>query len=194
MIIKYILIILMIVVLPTAVLCQEQEEEEENPHAEMVDDEFVCLDCHTDVPKKGETSPTYFLVDKPSENCLGCHDETQHVGSKEHEGQKAEPLPGDENGNMACFTCHDPHPGGVIEGRTVYSAELSERSKEFIEYIVAPELSEEVGHEVTQEVSVKEVYLREPMNKLCVTCHEEPINKNWRNHPPWNKFTNMYTY
>ena len=194
MIIKYILAILMIVLLPAVLVSLGQEEDEENPHIEMVEDEFVCLDCHTDVPKKGETSPTYFLVDKPSENCLGCHDETQHAGSKEHDGQKAEHLPADENGNIACFTCHDPHPQGVIEGRTVYDAMLNERSKKYIEVIVAPELSEQLGYEVTVEPPDSEVYLREPVNKLCVMCHESPINKNWRNHPPWDKFTDMYTY
>jgi len=184
----------MLVFFPTVLASQAQDEDEENPHEEMVEDEFVCLDCHTDVPKKGETSPTYFLVDKPSENCLGCHDETQHAGAKEHDGQKAEYLPGDENGEIACFTCHDPHPEGVIEGRVVYEAELSERSKQFIEYIVTPELTEAVGYEMKPDLSVTEVYLREPTNKLCITCHETPINKDWRNHPPWNKFTDMYTY
>lgn len=195
MITKYFLITLIIFAFPVALVSQEQEEEEEeNPHIEMVDDEFVCLDCHTDVPKKGETSPTYFLVDLPSENCLGCHEETQHAGAKEHEGQNAESLPGDEDGKIACFTCHDPHPEGVIEGRVVYNAELSERSKKFIEYIVTPELTQEIGHELNPEHSVTEVYLREPINKICATCHQEPINENRRTFTPWNKFTNMYTY
>jgi len=194
MIIKYILIIFILLSFPAALIAQDTEEEEENPHTAMIEDEFVCLDCHTDVPKEGQTSPTYFLVDKPSENCLGCHDETQHAGSKEHDGQKAEHLPGDENGDIACFTCHDPHPEGVIKGRTVFNAELSERSKLYLQYIVAPELSEEFGYEMKPDLSVSEVYLREPSNKLCITCHETPINKNWRNHPPWNKFTDMYTY
>jgi hypothetical protein len=196
MIIKYLLIIFMIVSFPAALLSQEEEEEEENPHVEMVDDEFVCLDCHTDVPKKGQTSPTYFLVDLPSENCLGCHDETQHTGAKEHEGQKVEVenLPGDENGNIACFTCHDPHPEGVIEGRTVYDAVLSERSKQFIEFIVVPNLTEELGQEIKPEFAEAEVYLREPSNEICINCHKAPIKKDWRNYPPWNKFTDMYTY
>ena len=194
MIIKYLLIIFMIVLFPVVLLSQEEEEEEENPHVEMVDDEFVCLDCHTDIPKKGQTSPTYFLVDNPSENCLGCHDETRHAGAKEHEGQKAEHLPGDENGNITCFTCHDPHPEGMIEGRTVYDTELSERSKQFIEFIVVPKLKEELGHEIKAEFELTEVYLREPSDKICITCHEAPIKKDWRNRPAWYKFTDMFTY
>jgi FAD/FMN-containing dehydrogenase len=74
------------------------------------------------------------------------------------------------------------------------SAELSERSKKFIEFIVVPNLTEELGHEVKPEFSTTEVYLREPSNEICITCHKAPIKKDWRNHPPWNKFTDMYTY
>lgn len=195
MITKYLFIMFMIVLFPAFLLAQEEEEEEEeNPHIEMVDDEFVCLDCHTDVPKEGETSPTYFLVDAPSENCLGCHDETSHTGAKEHEGQKAEHLPADENGDIACFTCHDPHPEGVIEGRTVYNAELSERSKQFIEFIVVPSLKEQLGREVKPDFNETDIYLREPSGKICITCHEAPINQDWRKYPQWYKFTNMFTY
>lgn len=193
MITKYLFMIFMILLFPVCLLSQE-EEEEENPHIEMVDDEFVCLDCHTDIPKEGETSPTYFLVDEPSENCLGCHDEALHAGVSEHDGQKAEPLPGDENGDITCFTCHDPHPGGVIEGRMVYDAELSDRSKKFIEFVVVPSLKEELGQEIKPEFGVTEVYLRERSNKICKTCHEAPINQQWRQYPQWYKFTNMYTY
>ena len=109
MITRYFLIAVLVLLLPTVLASQEKEEEEENPHTGMVDDEFVCLDCHTEVPKEGMKSPTYFLVDEPSENCLGCHDETTHPGSKEHIGQNAKPLPGDQEGKVACFTCHDPH-------------------------------------------------------------------------------------
>ncbi|MEQ9618415.1 MAG: hypothetical protein RIG61_04495 [Deltaproteobacteria bacterium] len=181
----------MILVFPVFLLAQEEEEEEENPHAEMVDDEFVCLDCHTEVPKEGMTSPTYFLVDAPSENCLGCHDETTHPGSELHLGEEAKPLPGDENDGIACFTCHDPHPEGVIKGRTVYDAELTEREMKFIRLIVSPSLKEELKTDVEIEAK-KEVLLREPFGKACITCHE---NVKFRgSYIPWYKFTDMYTY
>ena len=191
MIIKYILILFMVLAFPTLLLAQEEEEEEENPHAEMVDDEFVCLDCHTDIPKEGETSPTYFLVDAPSENCLGCHDDTTHPGSEVHLGEEAKPLPGDENGEIACFTCHDPHPEGVIKGRTVYDAELTEREMKFIRLIVLPSLKEELKTEVEIE-TIKEVLLREPFGKICITCHEDIKFRG--TYIPWYKFTDMYTY
>ena len=193
MITRYVLIAILIVLVPTLLISQEKEaeEEEENPHTGMVDDEFVCLDCHTEVPKEGMKSPTYFLVDAPSENCLGCHDETTHPGSKEHEGMDAKPLPGDENGKIACFTCHDPHPDGVIKGRKVYGAELSQRSMDFLRIIAAPELREELGMEIELDPA-KEVYLREPMNKVCSTCHETIKYKGV--YTPWFKFTDMFTY
>jgi hypothetical protein len=137
------------------------------------------------------TSPTYFLVDAPSENCLGCHDETMHPGSEVHLGEEAKPLPGDEKGEIACFTCHDPHPEGVIKGRTVYDAELTEREMKFIRLIVLPRLKEELKTEVEIETK-KEVLLRESFGKICITCHE---NIEFRgSYIPWYKFTDMYTY
>lgn len=193
MITKYILIVFMMILVPVFYLSYAEEEDEENPHTEMVDDQFVCLDCHTDIPKEGETSPTYFLVDIPSENCLGCHDETQHPGTKEHIGQKAEPLPGDENGKISCFTCHDPHPQGVIEGRTVYDAEISARSRKFISLIVMPSLKETLGRDIKTEDKT-EVYLREPANKICISCHESNKNTDWRKFITWSKFTELFTY
>lgn len=191
MIIRYFLIAILILLLPTVLISQEKEEEEENPHTGMVDDEFVCLDCHTEVPKDGMKSPTYFLVDEPSEICLGCHDETTHPGSKEHIGLDAKPLPGDQSRKIACFTCHDPHPEGVIKGRKVYSAELDKRSMDFLRIITAPELREELGMEIELDPA-KEVYLRDPVNKLCRTCHETIKYKGV--YTPWFKFTGMYTY
>lgn len=193
MISRYILAAILILLFPTVLLSQEKEkkEEEENPHTAMVEDEFVCLDCHTEVPKEGMKSPTYFLVDAPSENCLGCHDETMHPGSKEHEGKEAKPLPGDENGKIACFTCHDPHPDGVIKGRKVYGAELDQRSMDFMRIIVGPELGKELGTSIEFNPD-KEVYLREPMNKVCSTCHETIKFKGV--YTPWYKFSKMFTY
>lgn len=192
MIFKLIIIIIMFLEVPF-VFISNAEEEEENPHTEMVDDQFVCLDCHTDVPKEGETSPTYFLLDDPSENCLGCHDEVQHAGVKEHGGKKAEPLPGDENGEVACFTCHDPHPQGVIKGRTVYEAELTETSRNFIRLVVTPDLSERLGRDVTI-VHDKEVYLREPADRICISCHDTSKKTNWRKYTLWQKFSNLFSY
>ncbi|GBD38096.1 hypothetical protein HRbin37_00341 [bacterium HR37] len=170
-------------------------QDEENPHKEMIEDQFVCLDCHTKVPKEGEKSPTYFLVDLPSENCLGCHEELEHAGVKEHEGKDANPLPGDENGKIACFTCHDPHPRGVIKDRMVYEADVDERNRMFVRLVVLPDIRERINVEVKSKAK-KEVYLRLPVsgNKLCITCHETVDKANWRRYITWDKFFGLFSY
>jgi len=184
---RSLLLSLLLILLPAGL--SAQEDEEENPHKEMLEDQTVCLDCHTKVPKEDETSPDYFLVDLPSENCLGCHEEMEHAGVKEHEGKEAKPFPGDENGKIACFTCHDPHPEGAIKGRVVYDADINERSRRFIELVVVPYVEEEVGNEVKVEEN-KEVYLRLPIanNELCAKCHETFKDTDWRRYVIWDKF------
>jgi hypothetical protein len=190
------LIIIFFILLPAVLFSQEEKEkeEEENPHEEMIKDQTVCLDCHTKLPKEGETSPTYFLVDLPSENCLGCHSEMEHAGVKEHEGDNAKPLPGDENGKIACFTCHDPHPEGVIKGRVVYDADVNERTQKFLKFIVFPHIKEKVGKEVKYE-ETKEVYLRLPVgnNELCNKCHETLKETNWRENIIWDKLSDPFS-
>jgi hypothetical protein len=123
------LIVLLLGLAPVGVWGGESDDDEDNPHDKMTRSKSACIDCHTKLPKTGEHAPDYFLVDTPSEHCLGCHDENEHVGVPEHIGKDAAPLPGDENGKIACFTCHDPHPGGVLEGRKVYEAEINEQTK-----------------------------------------------------------------
>lgn len=117
-----------------------KDKDEDNPHEKMVRSKGVCIECHTKVPKPGEHAADYFLVDAPSENCLGCHDESEHAGTHEHLGQELEKdadpaaarLPLDEHGKMACFTCHDPHPAGLIEGRTVHKAAMNAETRAFV--------------------------------------------------------------
>jgi hypothetical protein len=101
----------------------------DNRHETMVHRQSVCITCHTQLPKAGEHAADYFLVDAPSESCLGCHGEYEHTGVAEHAGKDAAPLPGDENGKIACFTCHDPHPEGVLAGRRVYETDVDERTR-----------------------------------------------------------------
>lgn len=189
------LIILFFILLPVGLSSKEEKEKEENPHREMVKDQLVCLDCHTKLPKEGETSPTYFLVDPPSETCLGCHSETEHVGIKEHEGRDAKPLPGDEKGKIACFTCHDPHPRGVIKGRVVYESDINERSRKFVRLVVIPDIEKRTKKEVSSKTE-REVYLRLPLsdNKLCMTCHEKLYETNWRRYILWDKFVPLFLY
>lgn len=153
------------------------DKDEDNPHEKMVRSKSVCVECHTKVPKVGEHAPDYFLVDTPSEHCLGCHDETEHVGAREHLGKDAAPLPGDEHGKIACFTCHDPHPEGVLEGRKVHRAGLNEPTKRFI---AARELPAKVERRETEdEIGA---LLRLPMagGEGCRECHAAKEEESWR--------------
>jgi hypothetical protein len=103
-----------------------RDDDEDNPHEKMSrgKSKAVGIDCHTHLPKPGEHAADYFLVDAPSENFLGCHGEYEHAGVAEHAGQPAAPLPGDENGKFACFTCHDPHKTGDFSLRVTSAAKL----------------------------------------------------------------------
>lgn len=147
---------------------------QESPHSAMganPKDEGNCLICHSKVPKQGEKNPKYLLNSESSQVCLVCHSETQHVGSKRHldyMNPKESNLPGDENDRIACFTCHDPHPQGIIKGRVVYEAELGKREKDIIKEVVLTK--KETKLHVTNETKV---LLRVPLgdNKLCKTCH-----------------------
>jgi len=187
------MVILFLILSPGVISAQEGDEE--NPHVEMLDDQFVCLDCHTRLPKEGETSPDYFLVDLPSENCLGCHSEVEHSGVKEHEKKDSGPLPGDENRKMTCFTCHDPHPQGSIHGRIVYDSEVNPRSRDFTRIIHFPDVEKRAKKEVAPGKK-KEVYLRFPMgqDQLCRECHDPLKEAQWREGILWNKFLRFFSY
>jgi hypothetical protein len=159
-------------------------DDEDNPHEEMTRSKSVCIDCHTRLPKAGEHAPDYFLVDAPSESCLGCHGEREHAGVSEHAGKDAAPLPGDEDGKIACFTCHDPHPAGTLEGRTVYKSTVSAATRAFIAARTLPasverrEPSETFGG-----------LLRAPFgDEGCAVCHgswNEPSS--WRERASWSE-------
>jgi hypothetical protein len=158
-------------------LSYSNSRSQDSPHAAMEEnpqDEDNCLFCHSEVPKPGEKVPNYALNFEPSEACIACHSASQHVGSKEHLKYtipQSSTLPGDENNKVACFSCHDPHPQGIIEGRTVYEADLGKHETGFINQVVIPER----GGKISLPQKTK-VLLRLPLedNKLCVNCHVTP--------------------
>lgn len=154
--------------------------DDDDPHEKMVGDRSVCIDCHTRVPKPDEHAADYFLVDTPSEHCLGCHSDTEHAGAKEHLGQAApKDLPADENGTIACFTCHDPHPQGVLPGRTVHASAVSERTRAFLATRAWPSTLER----------------REPSKAFgallraseCAVCHTAVEDRPWRERTTWSE-------
>ena len=155
-------------------------DDDDNPHAKMRTDQSVCIDCHTKVVKPGEHAPDYFLTEPPSELCLGCHDEHEHAGVAEHVGKDVTaPWLGDENGKLACFTCHDPHPQGVITGRTVYRDHRTalRRGDES-----ATASSEESTFDALLRFSVAN-------GEGCLPCHDvRGDGKHWRERTTWHEF------
>ena len=154
--------------------------DEDNPHEKMVGDRSVCIDCHTRVPKPDEHAADYFLVDTPSEHCLGCHSDLEHTGAKEHLGKDApKDLPGDENGKIACFTCHDPHPQGVLPERTVHKSAASDGTRAFLATRTWPSTIEK----------------REPSEAFgallrvseCAVCHTSVKERPWRERTTWSE-------
>lgn len=172
---KFITKLMLFVTLVTFLLISDSiSNSQESPHSAMeanTKDEDNCLVCHSKVPKEGEKNPKYLLNSEPSQVCLTCHSETQHVGSKKHldyMNPKESNLPGDENNKIACFTCHDPHPQGIIKGRVVYEADLGIREEDLIKELALSR--KETKLHLTKGTKV---LLRLPLgeNKLCKTCH-----------------------
>jgi hypothetical protein len=155
-------------------------DDEDNPHEEMTRSKSACIDCHTRLPKPGEHAPDYFLVDAPSETCLGCHGEYEHAGVSEHAGKDAAPLPGDEHGKIACFTCHDPHPGGTLEGRTVHKSMVSEPTRAFIAGRTLP-----ASVERREPSEAFGALLRSPFgDQGCPVCHDP---SSWKERASWSE-------
>jgi hypothetical protein len=163
------------------------DDDEDNPHEKMVRSKTVCLDCHTKLPKADEHAADYFLVDAPSETCLGCHSETEHAGVREHAGKDAGALPGDENGKIACFTCHDPHPPGTVEGRGVHKSTVNAETRAFLAARTLPRSAER--REPSEEFGA---LLRTPdAVEGCRLCHAEAGSdeetKRWRERTLWSE-------
>lgn len=158
--------------------------DEDNPHEKMTRSTGACLDCHTKIPKPGEHADDWFLVDAPSETCLGCHSETEHPGVAEHVGKDApKALPADENGKIACFTCHDPHPQGVLPGRTVHKSAASPTTRALLAARSwAPPLERRDPSDAFGGL------LRAPMGgNDCVVCHGSVEDRPWRERTTWTE-------
>jgi cytochrome c7-like protein len=167
-------LILLVTIVTFLLVSVSISNSQESPHSAMEanpKDEENCLVCHSKVPKEGENNPNYLLNSEPSQVCLTCHSDTQHVGSKKHldyMNPKESNLPGGENNKIACFTCHDPHPQGIIKDRVVYEADLGMREKDLIKELALS--GKQAKLHLTKETKV---LLRRPLedNKLCQTCH-----------------------
>lgn len=166
------------------------DKDEDNPHEKMVRSKSVCIDCHTRVPKAGEHAADYFLVDTPSENCLGCHGEYEHAGVHEHLGKDpgTASLPVDEHGKIACFTCHDPHPAGLLPGRTVYQSTVNAPTRAFVAARAwPPNVERRAPSEAFGGL------LRTPPDDAgCPTCHASTKESPWREKKLWSEYIRVW--
>ena len=175
----------------------EKDKDEDNPHEKMTRSRSVCIDCHTRVPKPGEHAADYSLVDAPSENCLGCHSESEHAGARAHLGREfakeapevAAGLPLDEHGKIACFTCHDPHPAGVIEGRTVHASAVNTETRTFLAARALP-----AGAERLEPSAEFGALLRLPPGVGCAGCHPATKESPWREKTLWSERIRVLPY
>jgi hypothetical protein len=98
------------------------EHQRQDPHHGEQDN--GCTACHTSRPVAGAVPAEARLRQEGSGGCQGCHGGVPHVGVVGHLG-KALPagvrLPSD-GGKIACWTCHDVHQYGVLEGPSVAPA------------------------------------------------------------------------
>jgi hypothetical protein len=159
---------------------------DDDPHEKMIRSTGACIECHTRVPKPDEHAADYFLVDPPSETCLGCHSESEHTGVLEHVGKdlpEGVALPADENGKIACMTCHDPHPQGVLPGRTVHKSEASAGTRAFIATRSWP-----ASVERRDPSEAFGGLLRAPMGQReCSICHASVRERPWRETTTWSE-------
>jgi hypothetical protein len=110
-----------------------------NPHRQVDAsgkvDEKVCLYCHSSVADRTVQGmdKVGFVADLKT-YCIGCHEKSlrhpvnvQHVGAKPGEGmtrrikafeqERTATFPRGANGEVLCFTCHNPHQEGVLSGK-----------------------------------------------------------------------------
>jgi len=117
--------------------CHDVEKYKEvDPHVELSEKGEIlkdtCLICHKEVPdEKKDTYETVTFEGDIEEMCRRCHQVSgNHSGDHDHIGVKPSEkalrrieamekkynvrLPLDQEGEMTCITCHNPHAKGVI--------------------------------------------------------------------------------
>jgi len=113
--------------------------------------EESCLFCHVGVPTGAEGDPNVRLAGDEVGICGTCHDIVPHPGvnhliklpprmlerKREYERRHLVKIPLDDEGNIRCSTCHNPHAKGVIKGEAGVGAGSKWRVADFKE-VCAP--------------------------------------------------------
>jgi hypothetical protein len=175
---------------------------------EEIDDKG-CIYCHMETPDPSVDelgSDMAFRLPK-EKLCYGCHLKTPHLNALTHQTEPAEEirqvmhqaekehevkLPLDDEGKIACITCHSPHQSGVIDpgkaaGRVVedqpvedgvvYSRSAWSRvfAKDKTQRLHELKVRQQMQAELPEYLRVeKEILLRLSAKDgtLCLACHE----------------------
>jgi hypothetical protein len=138
----------------SATVCAEEPSSlflQFNPHLAMFKDrklnEDTCLLCHSVSPVSNpkDAGKRLCLNDSVDKLCGGCHRKDSHAGSAEHlvkpddkilkrmkgwEEKTKEAIPLDDSGKIACVSCHDPHPSGVLKSLGVGNVQETKAAAE----------------------------------------------------------------
>jgi hypothetical protein len=194
--------------------CHEEDDHQRYNLHSMIDDEGKiddsgCIYCHMETPDPSladQASELEFRLPK-EKLCYGCHLKTPHLNALVHQVEVDEKiltikrcseqkyqlkLPLDDDGKVACITCHSPHQSGVIdpdrpEGRQVEENPVEEGivykrtawSRVFTldkaDRLTELKAKQSIKLEAPEYQRVeKEILLRLPAKDgtLCLSCHE----------------------
>jgi hypothetical protein len=155
----------------------------------------LCLYCHLQQPMPGTEGVK--LRAGVRVLCQGCHRPVPHVGAAEHAGVLGEAmdrrrrvsqdragvlLPLDEQGQMGCGTCHNPHDPAAIPGTEpagrIAPPEDPVVDPQLFGQVLVPTVDERTARAGTQ-VSIRKrnrsgSRLRLPLGNgaLCLACHD----------------------
>jgi hypothetical protein len=192
---------------------EEKDHQRYNLHLMLNEqgeiDDKGCIYCHMETPDPSvdeQGGGMEFRLPK-EKLCFGCHLKTPHLNAFNHQTEPAEEirqvmrqaekehevkLPLDDEGKIACITCHSPHQSGVIDpgkaaGRVVeeqpvedgiaYSRSAWSRvyAKDKTQRLHKLKVRQQIQAELPEYLRVeKEILLRLSAKDgtLCLACHE----------------------
>jgi hypothetical protein len=117
-----------------------------NPHDQIDDNGEVykkkCLYCHVTAPNVGADSEGLQFTDTLSALCVSCHQTSYHPYGVDHmkplsnemrttlrayEERRLVRLPLEDEANVTCVTCHNPHERGLLKGAAGIGADEIKR-------------------------------------------------------------------
>jgi hypothetical protein len=192
---------------------EEKDHQRYNLHLMLNEqgeiDDKGCIYCHMEAPDPSvdeQASEMVFRLPK-AKLCYGCHLKTPHLNALNHQTEPTEEirrkmrqaeiehevkLPLDDQGEIACITCHSPHQSGVIDpgkaagkvvqdrpvedgiaySRTAWSRVFAKDKTQRLQTLLVKQQSKTALPEylrIEQEVLLR---LSAKDGTLCLSCHE----------------------